>query len=163
MAHNGEDRVTFSIRNISTAGIVDKATGDIVWEIGYETLALQHDPSMLSNGNVLNFDNGSHRKQLGMPSSRVIEVDPKTNQIVWPNQDRPQFNFFSPYFSGARRLSNGNTLKTEGNFGRMFQVTPQGDVVWAYIDPYSHENVEGITINSVFRSNHHTADQLPNL
>ncbi len=158
-----DNRVMFSFRNLSTVGIIDKTTGNIVWKIGYETLAQQHDPSMLPNGNILIFDNGSHRQKIAMPSSRVIEVNPNTKQIVWQYQDSPPFNFFSPYISGARRLANGNTLITEGNFGRMFQVTPQSEVVWEYINPYFHENVEGMMINSVFRSTHYTADQLPNL
>ena len=158
-----DDRVMFSFRNLSTVGIIDKTTGNIVWKIGYETLAQQHDPSMLPNGNILIFDNGSHRQKIAMPSSRVIEVNPNTKQIVWQYQDSPPFNFFSPYISGARRLANGNTLITEGNFGRMFQVTPQSEVVWEYINPYFHENVEGMMINSVFRSTYYTADQLSNL
>ena len=44
-------------------------------------------------------------------------------------------NFHSNIISGARRLPNGNTLITEGFFGRMFQVTPEGEVVWEYINP----------------------------
>ena len=39
------ERVMFSFRNISTVGIIDKASGNIVWQIGDDTLAQQHDPS----------------------------------------------------------------------------------------------------------------------
>ena len=65
LAPIGDDRVLFSFRNISTVGIVDKASGKIVWELGYETLAQQHDPNMLPNGNVLIYDNGSHKRERG--------------------------------------------------------------------------------------------------
>ena len=34
------------------------------------------------------------------------------------------------------RLPNGNTLSAEGFFGRMFQVTPEGEAVWEYTNPY---------------------------
>jgi hypothetical protein len=37
---------------------------------------------------------------------------------------------------GAQRLHNGNTLVTEANFGRLFEITPTGEVVWEYINPY---------------------------
>ena len=39
-----EDRGLFSFRNISTVGIIHKSTGDIIWKLGCETLAQQHDP-----------------------------------------------------------------------------------------------------------------------
>ena len=156
-----DDRFLVSFRNISTVGIVDKKSGDFTWKLGYETLSQQHDPSLLSNGNVLIFDNGAHRKGWAMPASRVIEVDPRTNEIVWQYLDTPPYNFFSPYISGARRLPNGNTLITEGNFGRLFQVTPAGHIVWEYINPHFSEDPDVGENNSVFRASHYTAEELP--
>lgn len=158
-----DDRVMFSFRNISTVGIIDKKSGDIVWELGYDVLAQQHDPSLLPNGNVLVYDNGSHRKGLAQPFSRVIEVDPGTNEIVWEYRDTPAYNFFSAYISGTRRLPNGNTLITEGMYGRIFQVTPEGEVVWEYINPHFREDVEGNVVNRVFRSTFCQEQDLPAL
>ncbi len=155
-----DDRVLFSFRNISTIGIIDKQTGRIVWQLGDSVLAQQHDPSLLPNGNVLVYDNGSHRKNTGLPFSRVIEVDPTSNEIVWQYQDSPAYNFFSPYISGARRLANGNTLITEGMFGRMFQVAPDGEVVWEYVNPYFHADVEGQVVNRVFRATHYLPEEV---
>jgi hypothetical protein len=87
------ERVMVSFRNISTVGIIDKQSGEFVWKLGYGMLAQQHDPSMLASGNVLIFDNGVHRQDQAMPSSRVIEVDPETNEIVWEYYDAPAYNF----------------------------------------------------------------------
>ena len=157
------DAVMFSFRNISTVGIIDKASGEIVWQIGDEALSQQHDPSMLDNGNVLIYDNGSHNRYNPLPASRVIEVDTSTNEIVWEYRDSPPFNFFSAYISGARRLPNGNTLITEGQPGRIFQVTPEGDVVWEYINPHFAPNELGFEVNSVFRSTHYLPEQVPQL
>ena len=55
---------------------------------------------------TLIYDNGSHRIDSGMPFSRVVEVDPTTNAVVWEYRDSPAYNFFSPYISGCqpRRL-----------------------------------------------------------
>ena len=156
------DRVMVSFRNISTIGIIEKKTGDFVWKIGPEILAQQHDPSMLQNGNVLVFDNGSFHKNDARISSRVIEINPSTNQIVWEYRDQPWFNFFSAYISGARRLPNGNTLITEGMFGRIFQVTADKEVVWEYISPYFVEGPGGID-NSVFRATHYLPEDIPTL
>ena len=157
------DRVMFSFRNISTVGIIDKTSGNITWQIGDDTLAQQHDPSLLDNGNVLIYDNGSHSRHNPLPASRVIEVNPATNEIVWEYRDNPPFNFFSAYISGARRLPNGNTLITEGHFGRIFQVTPDGQVVWEYINPHFAPNEQGYVVNSVFRSTHYLREQIPQL
>ena len=158
-----DGRVMFSFRNISTVGIIDRKSGDIVWQLGDTVLSQQHDPSLLPNGNILIYDNGSHRRHTGLPFSRVIEVNPATNEIVWSYQDSPPYNFFSPYISGARRLPNGNTLITEGMFGRMFQVTPDGQVVWEYINPRFYADAEGQVVNRVFRANHYLPEQIPAL
>jgi hypothetical protein len=43
---------------------------------------------------------------------------------------------FSPIISGAQRLPNGNTLVCFGPQGHLFEVTPAGEVVWEYRNPY---------------------------
>ena len=157
----GNRYVVVSMRHISTVGLIDRATGEFVWEIGDGVLSQQHDPSMLDNGNVLIFDNGTYRKDTPAPFSRVIEVNPLSGEIVWEYKDSPAGNFFSPYISGARRLPNGNTLITEGGFGRMFQVTPEGEVVWEYVNPHFTEGLTGAINNSVFRALHYMAEEIP--
>ena len=126
-------------------------------------LAQQHDPSMLDNGNVLIFDNGTHRRDNAFTYSRVIEVDPSTNEIVWEYQDRASLNFHSNIISGARRLQNGNTLITEGFFGRMFQVTPEGEVVWEYINPDFSADPGFGEVNAIFRAEHYMPGEIPQL
>ncbi len=157
----GEDKVMVSFRSISVVGLIDKQSGEFDWKIGSDILAQQHDPSMLDNGNVLVFDNGTLKKDSNRPSSRVIEIDPKTCEIVWEYKELPYYNFFSPHISGARRLSNGNTLVTEGAFGRMFQVTMEGEIVWEYINPFFVESISGYTTNTVFRANHYMKHEIP--
>jgi hypothetical protein len=44
--------------------------------------------------------------------------------------------------SNARRLPNGNTLICEGDFGRLFQVTPAGEIVWEYVNPNFETEIE---------------------
>jgi len=90
---------------------------------------------MLPNGNVLVFDNGTHRSDHMMPFSRVVEIDPRRQQISWCYQEHAPFDFFSPFMSSAQRLANGNTLICEGNFGRIFEVTRESRVVWEYVNP----------------------------
>ena len=36
----------------------------------------------------------------------------------------------------AQRLPHGNTLVCESSFGRFFEVTPAGAIVWEYVNPF---------------------------
>ncbi|KYN92271.1 hypothetical protein A3219_21425 [Salmonella enterica] len=42
----------------------------------------------------------------------------------------------------AQRLANGNTFICESAFGRLFEVTPEGETVWEYIIPFFNEYPE---------------------
>jgi hypothetical protein len=128
--------IILSFRNLSTVVIVSRQTGQVVWKLGPEVLSHQHYPHELPNGHILVFDNGTNRPDVALNFSRVIEVDRRTKKVVWEYVDSPPQNFFSPYISGAQRLTNGNTLITEGNYGRIFEVTPERQVVWEYVNPY---------------------------
>lgn len=158
-----DNQVMVSFRNISTVGIIDKNTGKFVWKLGHTVFAQQHDPRILKNGNILVFDNGQQRKTEPVPYSRVIELNRDTKEIVWRYRDVPAINFFSPTISGAQRLSNGNTLITEGCFGRIFQVTSDKEVVWEYVSPYFYANKEEVIDNSIFKATFYTAEEIPNL
>jgi hypothetical protein len=79
------------------------------------------------------FDNG-HHSEAGTSVSRIFEVDPKTNEIVWSYE--PGETFRSWHISGCQRLENGNTLITEGENGRIFEVTQAGEIVWEYNNPF---------------------------
>jgi hypothetical protein len=130
------DNLMVSFRNLSMVIEIDRATGEIVWKLGAPPLAGQHAPVELANGNILLFDNGPHRLDNSLPFSRVIEVDRSTKEIVWKYQEDPVEYFYSPRISNAQRLPNGNTLICEGVFGRLFEVTMEGQVVWEYVNPY---------------------------
>ena len=76
----------------------------------------------------------------------MLEIDPVTQHIVWQytaeDSGQPPWTFFSSFVSNAQRLPNGNTLIT-GMHGRIFQVTPSGQVVWEYLTPYEDYPVAG--------------------
>jgi hypothetical protein len=145
-----DGNILLSCRNTSTVMMIDRKTGNISWKLGPPPLSGQHAPYLLENGHVLLFDNGPHRLDETFPYSRVLEIDPATKAIVWKFQESPLQNFFSDRISNAVRLRNGNTLINEGVFGRFFEVTPDGGVVWEYVNPYFGGPPNAQT-NSVFR------------
>ena len=161
VAETDEGKILVSFRNISTVIMIERASGNIVWELGSPPLAQQHDPRPLPNGNVLIFDNGTHRADNPATFSRVIEVDPRSGEIVWEYIDQSLFEFFSPYISGAQRLPNGNTLICEGVHGRIFEVTRAGEVVWEYVSPYFFDEPGRPGVNNwVFRAFRYTPEQI---
>lgn len=151
-----------SFRNISTIIRIRRQSGEIVWKLGAPPLAGQHAPTPLANGNLLIFDNGPHRLDHTFPYSRVIEVNPATNEIAWKYQEANLYNFYSPRISNAQRLPNGNTLINEGFFGRFFEVTSEGETVWEYVNPYFGPTGEAAKAqrNQVFRAYRYTGDEI---
>ena len=158
VAETAEGNLVVSFRNISTVAMIERTTGKIVWTLSSPPLAQQHDPRPLPNGNLLIFDNGTHRRDHPATFSRVIEVDPRTNAIVWEYTDHSLFEFFSPYISSAQRLANGNTLICEGVHGRIFEVTHEREVVWEYVSPFMGPDRAGDPSNEVFRAYRYPAD-----
>jgi outer membrane protein assembly factor BamB len=153
-----------SMRNLSTVARIDRKTGDFVWKITPPLLAQQHDPNFLDNGNVLIFNNGTQRRNVPLIFSNIVEVEPESGNVVWNYRDpSSMMSFFSSYISGVQRLPNGNTLITEGVPGRIFEVTPAGDCVWEYTNPYFFDaRVFGHT-NAVFRARRYPKELFPKL
>ncbi len=119
----------FSFRALDLIGVIDRKREEISWAWGLGILDGQHQPTMLGNGNILLFDNGTYRGQ-----SAVIEMNPQSSEIVWRYEQGP--DFYSPFRSGVQRLENGNTLICESDAGRIFEVTPHREIVWDYWSPF---------------------------
>lgn len=127
-----EGRLLLSFREIGTIGIFDPATDEMVWATRGPWLR-QHDPDLIANGNILLFDNQGNVGPGGI--TRVIEIDPRTQEIVWTYAGTPEEPFESEVRSSEVRLPNGNTLITESDGGRLFEVTKPGKIVWNYVNP----------------------------
>jgi hypothetical protein len=153
-----DGNLMLSFRLTSTVIIIDRRTGAVARTIGPPLLNNQHAPSLLPNGNILIFDNGTHRGPL--PYSRVLEIDPAANEVVWSYEETPPIAFFSPIISNAQRLWNGNTLINEGASGRLFEVTAEGEVVWEYVNPYFCGPTARDQQNAVFRAYRYPAERV---
>jgi hypothetical protein len=130
---NGD--ILVSCRSNSRVAIVERSSGQLRWKYGAPDVYHQHHASPLERGTVQIFDNGMHR--VGMPFSRVVEVDPLTSQVVWEYAGEPPEQFFSGHISGAERLPNGNVLICEGASGRVFEITHRGETVWEWVTPFT--------------------------
>lgn len=149
-------KVLLSFREISVLMLISWPEGEILWRWGGDHLiSHQHDATITPEGNVLVFDNGTHHPVT--PHSRVIEIDTKTDKIVWQYQPHVVFSFFSGHIGGCERLANGNTLICEGQSGRVFEVTKESQVCWEWISPFILP-FKNVHCSMLFRAHRYEAD-----
>ena len=100
-------------------------------------------------GCILVFNNGGGREPLEYSS--VDEFVPPTDEAgnyirrkrspYGPGSPfrsytaRNKTDFASSFISGAQRLPNGNTLVNSGVVGVVFEVTPDKEIVWKFVNP----------------------------
>jgi hypothetical protein len=123
-------QVLLSLREIHALAAVDLRQEKVTWA-ATGMWKYQHEPRLLESGNLLLFDN---RGNDGM--SRALEFNPMTQEVVWSYQGDPPEAFQSREAGTLERLANGNTLITESEKGRGFEVTPGGEIVWEFINPH---------------------------
>lgn len=99
-------------------------------------------------GHVLVFNNGGNRPDGSYSSvdELVLPVDSEGKYSkqgsaygpdgpVWSYTAPKKSDFYSFFISGAQRLPNGDTLICSGANGTVFEVTPEKDIVWKYVNP----------------------------
>jgi hypothetical protein len=121
--------VLISVRELDVIAVVDIDLGEVVWALR-GPWSKQHQPVLLDKGTILLFDNAPERG-----ASRVIEFDPVEMSLVWYYKGDELHPFYSETCGSNQRLPNGNTLITETDRGRAFEVTPEGEIVWEFVNP----------------------------
>ena len=149
-----ENDILLSIREIDSIAVLKVDQKKMTWSWGPGQLSRQHRPTLLDNGHVMVFDNGYEKGY-----SRILEFDPKTKEIKWNYNSKNTRNFFSSKTGMVQRLPNGNTLITETNGGRVFEVNEDGETVWEYYTYVDLESKQRQTIYNVRRST--PQDNLP--
>ena len=129
-----EGFVLFAARSLNLIGVLDVEREKLIWTWGEGDLDWPHQPVLLENGNILIFDNGTHRQY-----SRVIELNPSAGKIVWQYTAEPPESFFSVMMGGVQELPNGNILITESTKGHAFEITREGEVAWEFYNPDVNE------------------------
>lgn len=163
VSFNRDGDILVSWRHIHLVAVIDRVTKKFKWEMNDMALfGHQHDFQELDNGNYLLFANRDHTDLHGpFVGSAVLEIDPASKDVVWEYKGKPLHTFFSPHISGCQRLASGNTLICEGIWGRIFEVTPEAEIVWEYVSPHfipdGHPSGRD-GHNQVFRAYRYTAD-----
>ena len=124
-----DNRVLVSILRLNLIALLDMDQEQIVWTLTGD-FKLQHDAQLLANRHLLLFDN----RGLGK-SSRILELDVVTRKTAWEHPGTQRQSFYSKTRGLVQRFRNGNTLITETDSGRAFEVSPEGEIVWEFYNP----------------------------
>jgi hypothetical protein len=119
-----------------------------------QKLFMQHNAHWIpkglpGEGHLLVFNNGAGRPdgnyssvdELALPadSQGRYASTPGTaygpDKPLWSYSAPKKNDFYSSYISGTQRLPNGNTLICSGANGTIFEVTPDKEIVWKYVNP----------------------------
>jgi hypothetical protein len=135
--------VLITVRQLGLIAVVDLDREVVVW--GFDGhWRMPHQATALDNGHILIFDN---RGNAGY--SQLVQFDPTTFVGTWIYRGPEPQDFYSKECGSNQRLPNGNTLVSETDRGKAFEVTPEGEIVWKYINPMrAGENLEFVA--SVF-------------
>ncbi len=119
-----------SLRNPSALVVVNVPTARVVWSERGPWLQ-QHDAAALGDGRIQLFDN------VGGPAgtARVVVWDSVADRLIWswPSGDAPPIR--ARMLGAVQALPNGGTLVTHAIVGDVYEVAPDGDVVWEFTNP----------------------------
>ena len=118
-----------SSRHLSTVFVVDPRRNEVVWALqaGFEA---QHDARQLEDGSIMLFDNSGKRR------ASSVQVYGTQGGLTWEYTGSEDAPFYTRFCGASQRLSNGNTLVTESDNGRAFEVTGEGEIVWEFYNPH---------------------------
>jgi len=139
--------ILLSARTLDAILVVDRRSGEIVWTFD-RGLDRQHEAIMVpegrpGEGRILVFNNGLGNR-FGYRRSSIVAVDPVQPAIPWTYRGR----FFYSSLAGSQySLPNGNVLVTSSHGGRVFEVTPDQEMVWQFIPPWDPMRVERYPAN----------------
>lgn len=125
-------------------------------DLSAQMLFGQHDVRWIEKGapgegHLTIYNNDIHSRD-SMNYSAIYEIVPPTDKKgnyiiekgkpfgpekpIWTYTAPDTVSFWSSFISGAHRMPNGNTFINEGARGRFMEVTPEGKIVWEYLNPY---------------------------
>lgn len=149
-----QDSVYLSLRRQSRIVRVDYASKQIVYQMGEDSFpsgdvpsgfgdnlfSAQHAPQMLSNGNLLIYDNGNFIEPMGNPrQTRAIELfvdhlnNPPRALPVW-GFPLVQEDLVTPAYADAAgdsdRLPGGHTISSDARNANLLECDGNGNLIW---------------------------------
>jgi hypothetical protein len=135
-----------SMRELNLIMVVDPKTERVKWHQTGPWLR-QHDPDFQADGTITVFNNNSDDTEDGrlFGGSNIIEIDPSTRNTNIRFGTGAGQKFFSNARGKHQILANGNVLVTESESGRIFEGTPDGQIVWEFINRFDADFTADVT------------------
>lgn len=141
-----DNELLLSSRQLSTIFVLNIDTGKIEWRCSAlrdgSLLMGQHAPTLLSNGNILLFDNGGISGKycnLQRDYSRILEINPNDNSTTV----EIRCDNYSPFMSNVVKVNDGYVVLF-GTLGLIQKFDFNGNVVWEHQVVDSNGNNKGI-------------------
>ena len=153
--------IALSMRDLNMIVVFDPDTETVKWHHVGPWLR-QHDPDFLPDGTISVFDNrwaGSHNIE-SFGGSRILRIDPVTRKVTTAyrsGKDQPRF--FTHIMGVHQTFASGNILIAQPTYGRVFEVTRDGEIVWEYINRLNKDYLGHVTIAEKFPTNYFTFDK----
>ena len=152
-----------SLRNIHTLLVVDPRTRQIKWRQTGPWVK-QHDARFQPDGTITVFDNKYTMHHTEMPDmyldSDILRVDPASGEVT-PVAGRlvaEEGRFHTPRKGQHQMLPDGDVLVAEAKRGRAVQFSPQGEILWEYINRYDEDRVADLSHAYVYPADYFQVD-----
>ena len=184
---NGNEAILITIRNYhkGTLALIDLKTNKLLWQSPKDFFLYPHDGKFTRDKTITVFDNGDYTRK----RSRVLEMDIRTNTIVWEynplkysngflkewgksiqfqNQklrnmvfgEWAQSDYFSLYTSGVQKTEKGYLIFS-GMSGNIMEVLKNHKMVWFLPAASSvFHTVAGKPVTKIFKARQYNEDNL---
>jgi len=139
--------IMLSSRHFNQIWILDGKTHMLKW-VRIGPMQGGHDPDFQPDGTITVLDNRpggpalAENGYLGQKGgSRIISINPRRLDYATRFVSNDKSKFYTAYRGKHQVLSNGNILITESDGGRVFEVTPDGTIVWSFVNRWDEKQV----------------------
>ena len=124
--------VMISLRNIHSVIVFDSQ-----WQLKYRStghMVRQHDPDFVDGNTLSFFDNNNVGPVNAGHSSLISMHDVVNDEYSVAFSGSKDFPFYTQIMGKHQWLQNGNLIFTESMHGRALEVSPDGKLLWQYIN-----------------------------
>ena len=132
--------VMVSLRNINTVFVFNVESEEIKF-ISTGKFVRQHDPDFIDGDTISVFDNNNASEPERKSKITIVSAKDNSQKVFF--EGSKDNSFFTRVMGKHQWQPNGNLLITESISGRGFEIDPQGNVVWEYVN-YIDRGIVGV-------------------
>lgn len=139
--------VMISLRNLNTIFVFDQTTDSIKW-MSTGRFHRQHDPDFIDSKNIILFDNKYLNYSTETIYSRIVKINANENSIHNLYGGEEKQGFFTSTLGKQELTKNGNILFTSSHEGKIFKVSPKGEILWVLTNYTEDKSLKTVVIEA---------------